>query len=165
MKPILLVVGALLPLSFVSGGVPLADSAPWGLYSARQDGCEVASCSTGCTVNGVGGHTAPAGGNLNGEGHVGCYAGINCGTMHGTCGGDETFVPSLGAQRAAVLAGLMNRAAAGDGVAAKEMYLRFSRIVSYNLVRGALQVEGCKKGIFVASIPLTASQQLAVLGD
>jgi hypothetical protein len=155
--PILVGLGLTLPV-LRYGSSPNRES-PWGYYS-RQSGCEVKSCTAGCTVNGTGGHTAPSGGALNGIGHAGCFAGINCSTLHGTC--EETFAPTLGAAAGTVLADLIDRAARGEIAAVRLLQSSFPRLVSINRERGALQVQGCRRGVFIASIPLSVDQQQVI---
>lgn len=154
-----------LPIVSLGSSTKDTASSPWGFYLPPQTGCEVKSCTSGCTVGGVGGHEAPAGGNLNGEGHVGCYAGINCSTMHGTCGGGEVFAPQIGVARSLVLVGLLERAAEGSADAVRAIMEEFPQLASYDRGRGTLQVHGCARDVVIATVPLTPKQRRSISGD
>ena len=91
-----------------------------------------------------------------GTAHMGCFAGINCASMHPPCGGLETFAPLMGRERSTVLVGLIERAAYGDTAAMRSMFKEFPGFVSLNKARSTLQVRGCRKDVIVSSIPITA---------
>jgi len=160
----LLVIALIVPGLGLLGGATSEKASPWGYYVAAQGDCDVGSCSTGCNVNNVEGHMAPAAGvgdstKHEGTQHAGCFAGINCASIHPPCGGSATFAPLIGPARSAVLVSLIEDAARGEVSAVTRMFSEFPTFVSFNRERSSLQVRSCNRSTIISTIPLSVRQR------